>query len=315
MLGVTPPVAAAAQPVGRPWRIGLLVQGSVPAGAENVVALREGLRELGYAESRHYALEIRAADGHAERLPGLAAALVALPVDVIVAISTPATLAAMQATRTIPIVTANVADPVGSGLVRSFARPGGNVTGTAWALDEVSRKWLELLRSIRGDLTRVAVIYNSTNPSMPAMLAPLEVSAKTLNVSLTVRDFLPTDTAANVFTKIAGDRPEGVVVLPDSFLALQRDPIAEHALKLRVATIFATRPYVMSGGLISYGPHPTDGARRAAAYIDKILKGAKPGDLPVERPTRFEMVINMKTAKRLGVTIPPTLLVQAEQVH
>jgi putative ABC transport system substrate-binding protein len=233
---------------------------------------------------------------------------------VLVAHSTPSALAAMQATREIPIVTVAVADPVGSGLVRSFSRPGGNVTGTAWALDEVSSKWLELLRTIRGGLSRVAVLHNSTNRSMSAMLRPIEASARTLSVTLTLHDFTQAETLPTVFNAVAGARAEGLVVLPDAFLFDQRWRISEQIARMRLPAVYGNRRYVEAGGLMSYGPDLFESPRRAASYVDKILKGTKPGDLPVERSRKFELVINMKTTKALGVTIPPALLLQAEQV-
>ena len=281
--------AAEAQPARGPWRIGWLNQGSAELVGPGMGAFRDGLKELGYAERRHYSLELRHADGRTERLPGLAAELVALPVDVIVAPSTPSAIAAKQATQAIPIVMVTVADPVGSGLVRSFSRPGGNVTGMALALDEVSHKWLELLRIMRGRLSRVAVLQNSTNRSMPAMLTALEVSGRTLNVRLTLHDFTKAETLASVFSTIAGDRPDGLVVLPDAFLQDQRGRILEQVARMRLPAIYGTRGDVSAGGLMSYGANFLDNYHRAAGYVDKIFTGVKPGDLPVERPKRFEL--------------------------
>jgi putative ABC transport system substrate-binding protein len=311
---VAPSLGAGAQPATTPSRIGWLAQGSAEAGGATISAFREGLRQLGYAEGRQYLLEARYANGRSDRLPGLAAELAALPVDVIVAPSTPSALAAMEATRTIPIVMVTVADPVGSGLIRSFARPGANVTGTALALDEVSYKWLELLKTVRGHLSRVAVIHNSTNRSMPAMLRPLEASARALNVALTLHDLTLAEKLASVFDGVAGERPDGLVVLPDALLLSRRAHVVQQVARMRVLAIYGTRLYVEAGGLMSYGADFLHNHRRAASYIDKILKGAQPGDLPVERPTKFELVINIKTAKALGLTIPPSLLLQAESV-
>lgn len=284
------------------------------ATAPIVVAFREAFKELGSVDGRRYVLEIRHADGRSERLAALALELAKVPCDALVTIGTPATLAAMEATTMIPIAMANTADPVGSGLVRSLARPGGNVTGTAWALDEVSLKWLEILKTVRARVSRVAVIQNPTNQSMAAMLQPLERAARTLDVTLVVHDFAPTGTVSGVFATLAAGRPGGVIVLPDSFLADQRTRIAEEAVRLRLPTVYATRNYVTSGGLVSYGPAPIEGARRAATYVHKILQGAKPSDLPVERPTKFELVVNLKTARTLGLTIPRSLLLRADQV-
>ena len=308
------PLAAGAQTARKPWRIGWLDQGSAEGGGPSIAAFRNGLKELGYADGQQYFTELRHADGRTEQLPALAAELVALPVDLIVAPSTPSALAASQATQAIPIVIVTVADPVGSGLVRSFSRPGGNVTGTALALDEVSQKWLELLRTVRGRLSRVAVLQNSTNRSMPAMLKSLEVSGRTLNVRLILHDFAKAETLVTVFSSIADDRPEGLVVLPDAFLQNQRARILEQVARMRLPAIYGTRGDVSAGGLMSYGPDFLANYFRAASYVDKILTGAKPGDLPVEQPTKFELVINMRTAKALGLTIPPSLLQRADQV-
>jgi putative ABC transport system substrate-binding protein len=301
---VTSALVAEAQTGKKPWRIGLLAQGS--GVGPSIDAFRDGLKDLGYAEGREYVMERRPADGRTERLPALAAELASLPVDVIVAPSTPSALAAMQATRTIPIIMVAVADPVGTGLVKTFARPGGNVTGTALALDEVSRKWLELLRTVLGRLSRVAVLYNSTNRSMPAMLKPLEASAQALRVTLTLHDFTPAESLPNVFNAVAGYRPDGMVVLPDTFLQNHRGRIAEQVARMRLPAIYSNRLDILAGGLMSYGPDFQQNYRRAASYADKILKGAKPADLPVERPTKFDLVVNMKAANALG-TDDPTL--------
>jgi putative tryptophan/tyrosine transport system substrate-binding protein len=311
---VLAPLAAEAQPAEKPRHIGWLGPGTAKDTSPIIEVFRDAFRELGYIEGQQYVIDAHFADGRTERLPRLAAELTALPVDVIIANNTPSALAAMQATRTIPIVTVGVADPVGSGLIQSFSRPGGNVTGTALALDEVSSKWLELLGTLRGRLSRAAVIHNSTNRSMAAMLQPLEVSARTLGVALTLHDFTPTETLAKVFSGVAGARAEGLVVLPDALLFAQQRGIHEQAARLRLPAIYGTRNYALSGGLMSYGADPFEGPRRAASYVDKILKGTKPADLPVERSRKFELVINMKTAKALGLTIPQTLLLRADQV-
>jgi putative ABC transport system substrate-binding protein len=305
---------AQAQPAARLWRVGWLYQGSADGGSLNIDTFRAGLKGLGYTEGRDYALIARFAGGRTERLPGLAAELKAIPVDVLVANSTPAVLAAMEATRTIPIVMVAVADPVGSGLVRSFSRPGGNVTGTAWALDELSHKWLGLLKTMRSGLSRVGVMHNSTNPSMNAMLGPLAAVARTLGMTLTLYDFTQQDALTGIFNGWTADRVEGLVVLPDAFIFDHRQRIAQQAIRVGLPSVYAGRRYIEAGGLIGYGPNLFESPRRAASYVDKILKGAKPEELPVERSREFELVINMKTAKTLGLTIPRTLLVQAQHV-
>jgi putative tryptophan/tyrosine transport system substrate-binding protein len=296
------------------WRIGWLCGTSRDAATIVFEAFQDELRGLGYIEGRHYAIEPRYASGRTERLPSLATELAALPVDVIVAPGTPTALAAMQATRNIPVVMVTVADPVGAGLVRSFARPDGNVTGTALALDELSHKWLEFLRTMRPRLSRVAVIQNSTNRSMSAMLEPLQASARGLGIILTVHDVTRRDALTEAFKAIATERAEAVVVLPDAYLQDERGRIMERLARVSLPSLFATRGDVVTGGLISYGPNFVESHRRAANYVDKILKGVKLADLPVERSTKFELVINLKTAKALGLTIPPSLLLRADQV-
>jgi putative ABC transport system substrate-binding protein len=309
------PRGGQAQQTGKPWRIGFLSQATPQATIPGANAFRDGMKELGYVEGQKYVLELRHADGRSERLPTLAADLAAIPVDIIVSPSTPSSLAAMQVTRVIPIVTVAVADPVGSGLVRSLSRPGGNVTGLALGLDEISHKWMELLKTVCGGrLARVGVLQNSTNRSMPAMLGPLEASAGALNVATTVYDFTPTGTLERVFDAIAGDRLDGLVVLPDAFLQGERARIVKQIARIRVPSVFAHRLDAVAGGLMSYGPDFLDNYRRAATYVEKILNGAKPADLPVEQPRKFELLINTTTAKALNLTIPPSLLLRADQV-
>ena len=295
-------------------RIGWLNAASREATASSLAAFREELKELGHVEGRDYTLEQRDAGGRTDRLPGLAAELAAVPVDIILAPGTSTALAAMQATRVIPIVIVTVADPVGTGLVRSFARPEGNVTGTALALDEISYKWLELLRVLRGRLTRVAVVQNSSNQSMATMLGPLEVSARALGVTLSIHDVTRADAISAAFVAAVAQRAEAIVVLPDPFLQENRTRIVEQLRRAKLLSMFASRGDVIAGGLVSYGPDFISSFRRAAAYADKILRGAKPGDLPVERASKFELVINRKTASALGVTVPPALLIQAHEV-
>jgi len=258
------PLAVEGQPTTKPARIGWLVSGSPQATMPGVDAFRYGLKVLGCAEGQHYSIEAWYAGDRTERLPALGAELAALSVDVIVTPGTPAALAAQQATRNIPIVMLTVADPVGSGLVRSFSRPEGNVTGTALALDEVSHKWLELLRSLRPRLSRVGVIQNSTNRSMPAMLKPLEVSARTLGLTLSLHDVSRPDALTPAFNAVVQSRAEALVVLPDAFLQDQRGRVLEHVARVRLPAIYANRREVTAGGLISYGPDFLDHYRRAA---------------------------------------------------
>jgi putative ABC transport system substrate-binding protein len=304
---------AVAQP-RKPWRIGYLAQASPAIGSDTLGEFRNGMKALGYQEGQHYVLEIRDAESRPERMQEFAAELVALRVDVIVAATTPPALSAMRATRSIPIVFAVAADPVGNGLVQSLARPGGNVTGNALAFDEVSRKWLELLMTVRSRLSRVAVLSNPSNDSMRIMLESLHASAPALNVKLTVYDFAPGSAFDSVLDSVRRDRPDGLVVLPDNYLRTHVRQITELATRLRVPAIYGNRPWAEAGGLMSYGPDQRENYRRAASYVEKILKGAKPADLPVERPTRFEFVVNLKSAREAGLTIPPSLLARADKV-
>jgi putative ABC transport system substrate-binding protein len=305
---------AEAQPPTRPWRIGWLHQGSRPPNIVQEDAFRAGMRALGYTEGHHYVLELRYAEGRPERHSPLAAQLVALPVDVILGLSTPTAIAASRATSTIPIVIVLVADPVGSGLARSLARPGGNVTGTALALDEVSQKWLELLRTVRPRLSRVAVLSNPSNQSMSVMLTPLESSAQALDVKLSVHDLSQTERVDSVLNAVTAGRPDALIVLPDAFLFDHRARIADTAARLRLPDMYGTRRWLDAGGLMSYGPQFIDNFRRAATYVDKILKGARPGDLPIERPTKYELVVSRKAAEARGLTLPQSVLQRADDV-
>jgi putative ABC transport system substrate-binding protein len=308
--------AAEAQLAVKLWRIGWLYEGAVPipGTSTGIDIFREEFRKIGYLENRDYVIEARFAEGRTERLSGLAEELTGIPVDVLITGSTPTALAAMQATQVIPIVAIGVADPVGSGLVRSFDRPGGNVTGTALGLDEASNKWLELLKTVRPSLSRVAVLINSTNAGMRIMFEPLRASARALTVTLSFHDFTPAAAGASVFSAIAKERPHGIVVLPDAFIFDQRRTIFQQVARMRLPAIYAFGAYSGSGGLMSYGPNISAMAAKTASYVDKILKGARPGDLPVERPSRFDLVINLRTARALGLTIPQSLLVRADHV-
>jgi ABC-type uncharacterized transport system substrate-binding protein len=309
------PLAAEAQSAPKVWQIGWLYEGQAANIVEAINFFREEFKKLGYVERRDYLIHSRSADGHIERLAELAEELTGFPVDVLITSSTPTALAATQATRVIPIVMLGVADPVGSGLVRSFDRPGGNATGPALALDEVSRKWLEFLKAVRANhLSRVAVLHNSTNPGVRAMVGPLQEAARILAVTLTFHDFTPATAEASVFRAMAKDRPHGIVVLPDAFIYDERKNVFEQIARMRLPAIYAFRGYVVAGGLMSYGPDPQHVVGKAASYVDKILKGARPADLPIELPTKFNLVINLKTAKALGLTIPPSLLQRADQV-
>ncbi len=307
------PLAADAQPPGKIPRIGLLRAGTPPD--PYVEAFREGLRELGYAEGQSIAIEYRWAEGKLERLPDLAAELVRLKVDVIVTATTSGVQAARRATSTIPIVMAAVGDPVVTGLVASLARPGGNITGLSLLSPELSGKRLELLREAVPKLSPVAVLWNSANPAMILSFRETQTAAQVLGVSLQSWEVQgdPQD-FERAFSMISKERPHALVVVLDPFTILHRSRIVELAAKHRLPAMYDVRAFVEAGGLMSYGPSVPDMYRRAATYVDKILKGAKPAELPVEQPTRFELVINLKTAKALGLTIPQSVLIRADQV-
>jgi ABC-type uncharacterized transport system substrate-binding protein len=304
------PLAPEAQQAGKVPRIGILRSGSPPDPF--VDAFRQGLRELGYVEGQSISIEYRWAEGRDERLPGLVADLVRLKVDVIVAGMQQALLA-KHATTTIPIVMPVSNDPVGAGLVASLARPGGNVTGLAFLSEELPGKWMELLKETLPGVARVAVLWHLANEA--GQLKVSDAAARSLGVRLQALKVQRSDDLRPAFADAQKDRAEALVVLSSPFFFAHRTRLVELAAKYRLPTIYNQREFVVgSGGLMSYGPNLRDQFRRAAAYVDKILKGAKPADLPVEQPTKFELVINLKTAKALGLTIPPSVLGRADQV-
>jgi ABC-type uncharacterized transport system substrate-binding protein len=308
------PLAAEAQQAGT-RRIGFLETGS-PSSARVQLweTLRQRLRELGYFEGQNIAFESRFAEGKTDRLPGLAAELVALKVDVIVTSGTPASLAAKQATLTIPIVMAQLADPVGSGLVASLGRPGGNVTGLTTQDADLSGKRLGLLKEVVPKVSRIALLIEETNPGTVLIAKGTQAAARLAGVqlqSLGVRDPGELDRA---FSAMKEARAGALIVESSSMLFTSRTRLADLALKNRLPTMFAQREYAEAGGLMAYSADFLDLFRRTATFVDKILKGAKPADLPVEQPTKWEFVINLKTAKALGLTIPQTLLLRADHV-
>jgi putative ABC transport system substrate-binding protein len=306
------PLAADAQQVAKRPRIGLLRPESPPDPYTE--AFQRGLREFGYLEGQNIVIEHRSAEGKADRLPALASELVRLKVDVIVAVSTPAALAAKQATTTIPIVIAYVGDPVGSGLVASLARPGGNITGVSALNVEYSVKWVELLKETIPTLSRVAVLSNPANPNHVALGREVQGAARALGVTCQVYEVRAPEELEGAFTAMTKARADGLLVLPYPFTFVHARRIADLATKSRLPAVFGFRESVEAGGLIAYAANAPDMFRRAAAYVDKILKGAKPADLPVEQPTKFELVINLKTAKALGLTIPQSILLRADEV-
>jgi putative ABC transport system substrate-binding protein len=308
------PLAAAAQRARKVYRIGMLETRSAALNAANIDAFRQGLRELGYTEGQNLEIVYRSSDGRDERFPGLANELVRLQVDLILTRGTPAALAAKSASRTIPVVMAASGDPVGSGIVASLARPGGTVTGLSSALTEVYAKRVELLRELLPKLARVAAIFNMGNPVTPPQWQVVEASARSLDIEAQLLDVRRPEDLPGAFAAAAKQRAQALVVGLDGVTQGNLRTIAELAAKQRLPSIYGAKEYVDVGGLITYGASDHDMYHRAAAFVDKILKGAKPADLPVEQPTKFELMINLKAAKALGLTIPPSLLQRADQV-
>ena len=276
--------------------------------------MRHRLRELGYLEGQNIAFELRFADGKTDRLPGLAAELVVLKVDVIVTSGTPASLAAKQATRTIPIVMAQLADPVGAGLVASLGRPGGNVTGLTTQDADLSGKRLEMLLQVVPKVSRFAVLIDETSPGSMLIARGTQIAAQSLGVQLQSLGVRGPEELDGAFSAMKEGRAGALIVESSSLLFTSRTRLADLALKNRLPTMFAQKEYAEAGGLMAYSADFSDLFRRSATFVDKILKGAKPADLPVEQPTKFELVINLKTAKALGLTIPPSLLGRADEV-
>src|SRR6266568_7977095 len=311
------PLAAEAQQAAKVPRIGYL--GNYPPGAfpQNQEAFLQGLRDLGYVEGRNLVIEYRDAEGKFERLPALAAELLALKVDVIMAPTTAAALAVKQATSTLPIVFAVAGDPVGSGLVTSLPRPGGNVTGLSLLLPELVGKCLELLTQVVPGVSRVAVLWQPggyPGRTEKDMLKGAEVAGRELGVRPQFVESRGPADFDRAFSDMTRARAGALTVLGSTMLFIERRRLVELAAKNRLPAVYQGREFVDVGGLMSYGANLADMFRRAAAYVDKILKGAKPGDLPVEQPTEFELVINLKTAKALGLTIPPSVLLRADEV-
>ena len=306
------PLTADAQQTKKMPRIGYLSIASAPDTHEG---FRQGLQELGYIEGQNIIIEVRYAAGKADRLPDLAAELVRLKVDVIVAVGTPDALVAKKATQTIPIITVASGDPVGSGLVASLARPGGNVTGLSSSPGpEMSGKQLELLKETVPKATYVVALANPANPPTAGLLAEAERAARSLGVQLRIVEARSPNDLDTAFSAIKKERAGALLVTADPVLVNNRSRIVAFAASSRLPAMYPYSLFVGVGGLMSYGVNIPDLARRAATYVDKILKGAKPADLPVEQPTRFELVINLKTAKALGLTIPQSVFIRADKV-
>jgi putative tryptophan/tyrosine transport system substrate-binding protein len=305
--------ASAQQPTKIP-RIGYLTASTPSSMSARVEAFRQGLREHGYVEGKNIVIEWRFAEGKLDRLPALAAELVRLKVDVIVTSAPPATRPTKEATSTIPIVMAQDSDPVGSGFVASLARPGRNITGLATLSPEISGKQLELLKEIVPKLTRVAVLGTSTRAGTTQMLKETELAAGAFKVKLQYLDVLDPKETATAFRAASKGRADAVIVLPSGIFNSHRKEIVELAAKSRLPAIYYATEWVEDGGLMTYSVSLIDLSRRAATYVDKILKGAKPGDLPVEQPIKFEFIINLKAAKQIRLTIPPNVLARADRV-
>jgi putative tryptophan/tyrosine transport system substrate-binding protein len=303
----------AQQPTKIP-RIGFLGASSPSAISARIEAFRLGLRELGYVEGKNIVIEYRYAEGKLDRLPGLAAELVRLGVDVIVLAGPASIRPAKEATSTIPIVMANDADPVGSGVVASLARPGGNITGLSNLAPEISGKRLELLKEIVPRLSRLAIVGTSTTSGTAQVLKEMEPAAGVFKVQLQYLDVLSPKDIETVFRAASKGRADAVLVLQGGVFNAQRKQIVDLAVRSRLPAIYHAPEWVEDGGLMSYGVSVTDLYRRAATFVDKILKGAKPADLPVEQPKKFEFIINLKAAKQIGLTIPPNVLARADKV-
>ena len=309
------PLHSAAQLTEKVHRVGFLGPRIRADVAPYVDAFRQGLRELGWVEGKNIMIEYRWAEGRADRLADQAADLVRLKVDVILAGNTQAAVEAKRATRTIPIVMGTAADPVGVGLVASLARPGGNVTGLSYSVGlEVLTKQLELLKEIVPAVRRVAVLSNPVNPAHALWRKDSDLAAKSLGVHLQVLEARGPQEFDGAFAAIARERAEALLILADSAFALHRVRLQGLAAKSRLPAMYGSREYTEAGGLASYGVDVRDNFRRSAAYVDKILRGVKPADLPVEQPTKFELVVNHRAAKALGLMMPASVLARADQI-
>ena len=307
-------VPAEAQQRTKTPRIGLLTTLSAAALSDWIEAFRQGLHELGYVEGQNLAIDYRYGDLKRDRLLDLSADLIRLKVDIIVTVGSGGTRAAKAATSTIPIVMASDDDPVGNGFVASLARPGGNVTGLSTLAPEISGKRLEILKEVIPRLSRVAVFGSSTYPGFSQVLAETEIAAKMLKVKLQYQDMLERKDIDAAFRAATKNHVDAALIIAGAALIAYRTQIVELAIKNRLPATYFSVEFVDAGGLMSYGPNRPDLFRRAATYVDKILKGAKPADLPVEQPRKFELIINLNTAKQIGLTIPPSVLARADKV-
>jgi putative ABC transport system substrate-binding protein len=308
------PLVAGAQPAGRVYRIGVLETRSAVLNAANMDAFRQGMRELGYKEGQNLEVVYRSSEGRDERFPDLANELIRLKVDLILTRGTPASLAAKKASRTIPVVMASVGDPVGTGLVASLGRPGGNVTGLSNFNVEIYAKRVELLRELLPRMTRIAGLFNMGNAVIPIQWKQVERAAQSVGIQPQLLDVRRPQDLPRAFEAAATERAEALIVALEGLTLANLRPIAELAAKHRLPSLYGTREYADLGGLITYGPSDLHLYHRSATFVDRIFRGAKPADLAIEQPTKFELVINMKTAKALGLTIPPSLLLRADEI-
>ena len=306
------PLAAQAQQAGKVYRIGILEAIPATQNAANLAALRRGLRDLGYVEGRNLIIEYRSADGRAERFPDLASELVRLKVDLIVTRGTPAARAAKNATGTIPVVMATMGDP--RAIVASFARPGGNITGVTTFSTELTAKRIELLKEMVPNLSRVALLHNMGNPAAPPEWEETKAAARSLGLQAELLDVRSHSDLGRAFERAVRQHVDALVIGIDGLTQMHQQTIVDMVARNRLPAAHPAREFVEAGGLIAYGVNYPDLYFRFASFVDKIFKGAKPGDLPVEQPTKFELVINLKTAKALGLTIPQSLLQRADQV-
>jgi putative ABC transport system substrate-binding protein len=316
MLALIGLVTLVAEVAGQPRRgvarVAFLEGGNV--GPHLWQATRDGLRDLGYVEGQNLVIEFRSAGGRFDKVPEILAELIRIPVDVIVTIGDPVVLAAKQATTTIPIVMAGAGDPVGRGFATSLARPGGNLTGLSNFAVSLTGKWLELARELVPGVTRVAILRNAANPTHRLFWEEAQASAARIAMTVSSAEVRGPADFEQAFAAMAQERAGAVVMLPDPMLGSNRARLAELAAKHHLPNISSFRENAESGGLVSYGPSLRANFRQAATYVDRILKGAKPGDLPIQQPTTFEMVVNAKTAAALGITLPPSLLLRADEV-
>ena len=308
------PLAVAAQEARKLPRIGFLGNSTASLEANLVGPFRESLRNLGYVEGRNISIEYRWAEGNYDRFPTLIAELIALKFDVIVTAGTPAALAVKKATASIPLVMVAVGDPVGTGLVASLGRPGGNVTGLTSIAPELEGKRLELLKEALPRVSRVAVLWNPANAYQIGSEKEVQAAAKVLRISVVSLPVRSPEELGNAFAAIPREHADAILVLADRLFLHNRERIADFAIKNRLPGMNAYRELVEAGGLMSFGPSYAMMHRQAATYVDKILKGAKAGDMPIEQPAKFELVMNLKTAKALGLTIPQSLLLRADEV-